>query len=187
MLPPGQRREAVAIYLQTGSQELTAQHFGVTRQAVAQWSVKPWFAELVDELKEGIDAEQKALARQLIRNGQIAALERLENGDEVLTKDGQVVRLKMRGRDAAVIGAIWLDKLRLMEGRATRITAPEAMSGVLEQFQKMAEQYREKRVDGSVVSVVNAAPKGAGDGGREGEMGNQNCQPLLNPPALDHL
>lgn len=51
------------------------------------------------------------------------ALDRLKNGDEHITRDGQRLRKSISCRDATMVGAIWFDKLRILQNLPTRITA----------------------------------------------------------------
>ena len=55
-----------------------------------------------------------ALPTKLVIKTNEEAMDRVENGDHVLTKDGILVRVPMRGRDLAVVGGIDLDRIVVM-------------------------------------------------------------------------
>ena len=63
-------------------------------------------------------------------------LERIEGGDVRLTKEGQLVDVPVTLRDLALASGLALDKLRLLDGKPSRLTATASLA-------LQADQYRE--------------------------------------------
>ena len=73
-------------------------------------------------------------------------LDCLENGDTVLVKD-KLIRVPMKGRDAAVVSGITQDKARVQMGLATSIVGKgEDMQALAMEFQKISQQCRDHKV-----------------------------------------
>ncbi|MBT5219892.1 MAG: hypothetical protein HOM16_10485 [Woeseia sp.] len=91
--------------------------------------IKFKFAEIIDE-----SADQ--------------TLDRLRNGDVVRdAKTGELVRVPIKGRDVAIVGAVAFDKHRLILNRPTTIcgTSP-ALQTLAKQFQQISDSWEEKKV-----------------------------------------
>jgi hypothetical protein len=78
--------------------------------------------ELWIEFGEGIKSKLAAI----IDESADQALDRLKNGDVVRdSRTGDLVRVPIKGRDAAIVGAVAFDKLRLAESQPTSIVRYE--------------------------------------------------------------
>ena len=66
-------------------------------------------------------------------------LDRLQSGDVVRDqRTGELVRVPMRGRDAAIVGAVHFDKLRLLESAPTSIVRHEDTQ---KNLRRLAEEF----------------------------------------------
>lgn len=146
------RERAAFLYVQLGSYEAVARELGISsKSTINYWAEgtdanREEWASWIDRFQTEYDAETMAQLRSVVRQGYSEALDRLQNGDVVLTKDGQE-RVPMKGKDAAVIASIATDKLRLASGKPTRITATtDALGKAAAAFQELASQYRSKVV-----------------------------------------
>jgi hypothetical protein len=81
------------------------------------------------------------------------ALDRLKHGDVVRdSRTGDLVRVPIKGKDAAIIGAVSFDKLRLAEHQPTSIVAKtNDVAALAQQFAELSTQWQEKQT--SVIAV----------------------------------
>lgn len=143
--------EAVKLYLECGNYREVGRTLKVDEGAVRRWAQRPEWADIHGELSQAISEEQKAGFRAMIAKGTSKALERLERGDEVVLKGGETVSVPVRARDAAVIASIAMDKLRLLEGRPTRITG--SVQALVDLRQQLGREARGATLEGESVPL----------------------------------
>jgi hypothetical protein len=81
----------------------------------------------------------RAQLAEVVRLATAEAIDRLKLGDVVLdAKSGERVRVPLKGKDAMVIGGIAFDKLRIAEGRSTKITETVDLAALADRFRAIA-------------------------------------------------
>ncbi len=143
-----QKINAAVLYAHKGTFCAVARDTGIPRTTLIGWSKQAlWDDELVKarhQISEHILAQNLAIATKANE----VVLDRLENGDSVVTKDG-VISVPMKGRDAAVVGGIMQDKAARGLGLPTQIhaqTADAQIQAFIKEFKEISESYREKQV-----------------------------------------
>lgn len=143
-----QRRAVIAEYIVTGSITKTAEMNNMPKQTVSNWANSDWGVELIGQLRTEKGEEIDANFTKLIDSAFEQAQDRVENGDFRLTKDNELIRVPMGGRDLVMSGAIVFDKQRLHRNQATQINAKagdEFTKSFIEEFTQIAQTFKEKQ------------------------------------------
>ena len=96
---------ALAHYASSGSLTATAEAVGLPKQSIHNWTASEEGSELVGQLRTSL---RHAIAADLVtvsRKAIAATLERLDNGDEVITGQGEKVRRQVSAKDAMYIAS----------------------------------------------------------------------------------
>lgn len=153
---PEQHYEAVAWFYATGDLGAVEKKMGIPNRTLSDWRHSEWWAQIAQKIEEEQEQEIRAKNSNIIRRAQEEILDRLENGDAALAKDGSIRRVPVKAKDAAVIGSISFDKNRVMMGKPTSISAAGSLQQMLDQFTKIAQEVREKRIESSIEGEVSA-------------------------------
>jgi hypothetical protein len=82
----------------------------------------PSWVDILDQAKRERQAELDAKFTKIIHKATDEIMDRLDNGDEVLTKNGEIRRKRIAGREAAWIVGVITDKRAVIRGLPTNIT-----------------------------------------------------------------
>jgi hypothetical protein len=87
---------------------------------------------------------------EVVQSATRGVMDRIQNGDVVVDAKGVQSRVPMRGRDLTLCAAIFFDKLRIADGRPTRITAqvPD-LAALAQSFASLAQGPPVVAVQGS--------------------------------------
>ena len=96
-------------YFLEGNIAQVARRLGVRYYVALRASKELWFEEELASLDRQAKIQQKARLAGMFDKALIELEDRLENGDEVVTKDG-VDRVKVKARDLAAIAAMLSEK-----------------------------------------------------------------------------
>ena len=122
---------------------------GISYQTYVKWIHKPWYKEVMELLKDQMDARLDSSLTGVTHKA-IAALEdRVENGDIMTNKlgpmkdeDGELIRKPMSGRDVGVTFATIFDKRQLLRNKPTSVsesvTTDEKLDEIAKRFEDMA-------------------------------------------------
>lgn len=105
---------ALSVYAETLSATEAAKATGIPKSTINNWLTEEDIDSTLEQLRLAIRyscAHAYAMGAILAVN---ATIERLTNGDEVLNRDGELVRRKMSGRDTAAVASIFTDKHALL-------------------------------------------------------------------------
>lgn len=148
------RVKAVAAYLVLGNMARVSEQLGIPLGTLNFWKSQPWWFEQVDKIRQAEDLEIDNGFTKIVRRTQEIILDRLENGDQVLTKDGELVARPVSARDAALIADISLNKRQVLRevpaAEQNKIGMQERLSKLEMQFTKLVT---EKTIDGEVVKI----------------------------------
>ena len=125
------RREAVSLYLATGKASHVARTTGIPESTLCMWRKTEWWDDLSVEIGMLIDDEMRALLRDSAIKAQRNAIEKLPDAS---------------AKDSAIIASIAIDKLRLLDGKPTRITGNDRIDGLAAQLAKLSDQVNAKLV-----------------------------------------
>ena len=134
------RHRAAASLVSCCNSIAASRECGIPASTIRHWRQNDVdFALIVQELMAEIGETMKFKYAQIIEESADQALDRLQNGDFVRDKTGELVRVPIRGKDAAIIGAVAFDKLRLAESQPTTIVRHEDSKAQLE---RLADEFR---------------------------------------------
>ena len=159
--PASKQRAAVAVVAH-GTSKAASQVTGIPASTIRDWrNNDPNFAELLQDAQTEFSEQLQAQLTQIIDLAHANVLDRLRHGDEqVNARTGERVRVPVRGKDCAIIGAVAIDKLRIIQGQPTRITeAGPNLQELRDHFEAIGQEGRGER---GLVAVQGP------DGRREG-------------------
>ena len=106
-----------------------------------------WWQDLLQEHAEEIEARVRADFDRVIEKATAETIDRLEHGDVVLGKNGELKRIPVKARDAMTIGAIAYDKRRISLNLPTSISSSgtKQVEELAKQFHKLAESFSIKK------------------------------------------
>ncbi len=144
---------AACLYAASGNYSKVARDTNINRNTIMAWARDSSVCvEALSKAQQEISDEILAGNLKLVVKTNEEVMDRVENGDHVLTKGGEVVRVPMKGRDLAVVGGIKEDKVRVALGQATSIVGKaQDYQELAQQFKELSEQWDEKQID--VISV----------------------------------
>ena len=131
------RKAAVACYAIYGNFTKCSQITGIPIKTIHTWKHQAdWWEPEITRVRSEKSEELDALYTNAIHKAQEAILDRLESGDYVLDKQGELQRKPISGKDLAMIGAIQFDKRQIMRNLPTSISANS------KQLEELAEQFK---------------------------------------------
>ncbi len=141
---------AAYLYAASGNYSKVARDTNINRNTIMSWAKDSvvW-VEALGKAQQEISDEILAYNLKIVVKTNEQIIDRIDNGDTVLTKDGKQVRVPMKGRDLAVVSGIKEDKARVALGQATNITVTKDNRELCEVWKELSRTMR----DHGVVSV----------------------------------
>ena len=140
------RRNAATQYAIKGNLAAVERATGIPDATLCEWKKTEWWDALIIGAQALVEDQFRANCNQIVEKATNETLDRLEHGEYVLGKDGNTKRLPMKGRDTAVVGAMYYDKLRLSMNLPTSISDrsgyKQAMDNLAQEFKRLSEQNR---------------------------------------------
>jgi len=136
--------EVAIAWLITGSIEKASEMTAIPARTIRDWTKQLWWDDVVDTAKGIKQKELDALWTGLIHKSADALRDRVDNGDSVLDKFGNIKKVPIKGKDLAFITAIAVDKRALARGQATsrteRISIEEKLKKIGDELELRAEK-----------------------------------------------
>lgn len=120
--PDAKRIEVVTLFACLGNPLTISELANVPVHTIREWSKTPWFKELLEEIRTENNEKLDAKFTQIVEKAQDCILERIENGDSVLKRSGEVVKVPLKARDLAAIGSLTVDKRQIIRNKPTSIS-----------------------------------------------------------------
>ena len=122
------RYRAAALFIATGNSEAVSRETGIPGSTIRHWIQHDEdFRLICKEYQAECGEKWRYKYAQIIDESTDQVLDRLRNGDVVRdSKTGELHRVPVKAKEAAVIGAIAFDKQRLLESLPTKITRHES-------------------------------------------------------------
>lgn len=139
---------AASYYMVLGSMRKTHEHLKAIRRPVpvttlCKWTHTDWWWRLKDEVRRQKADEFEALTTKAIHSAVGAVQDRLDDGDYHVDKDGELIRIPVKAKDAAVVAGVLYDKRALARGdptkRISRETPEETLQKIANFFQNMPQ------------------------------------------------
>ncbi len=148
------RRQAIGVYVVTGSYTQTGKQLNIPERTINQWGKTDWWlseiARVREEKQDELDAQITGYIEKAFKNVD----DRLEHGDPYIKKDGDIGLKPVSCRDSAMVGGILFDKRALIRNMPTNITSNTDSAKLLklqEQFEQLAHE-KTKQIEASVVA-----------------------------------
>jgi len=140
---------AVLAYVMTGSVRGVVRLTGFKQQVISDWkNNSSWWPDAYAKVKKQKQEEIDGSLTSIVHPSAGAIMDRILNGDEVIDKNGDLVRRAMSGKDVAWIFGITFDKRQLLRGDPTSRTEKVDQGAMIEElkdsFSKMAREHLDK-------------------------------------------
>ncbi len=121
------RYRAAAALVATGNSKTASRESGIPASTIRHWSQNDDdFQMMCQEVRTEFGEKIKFKLAEIIDESADQTLDRIRNGDVVRdTKTGELVRVPVKAKELAIIGAVAFDKLRLAENQPTNIVQHE--------------------------------------------------------------
>jgi transposase-like protein len=104
---------AVAAYAAVGHFERASTLIGIPENTIRYWSKQDWFQEALRRVDRADTHELKTVYTRIAKKAITELEDRLDNGDTVITKDGELVQKPIGGKELAIIAAVATDKRKV--------------------------------------------------------------------------
>ena len=115
---------------------------GLPYQTYVKWIHKPWYHQCMELIKAEFDNQLDASLTATTHTAIEKLNDRMENGDAVLDRNGELQYKPMSGRDLGVTFATIFDRRQLLRNKPTSVhetkSTKEVLEGIAERFEKMA-------------------------------------------------
>ena len=147
---PEQKMQAVMAYVATGTSRQAQKYCIVPEETIRWWKhAAHWWPEAVHYAKQVKQEELDAKLTGVIDSAVEQLHDRILNGDEVLTKEGDTRRKKMSGREIAMTMGIAYDKRGMIRteavGSSHKESIEESLEKLADKFQQFSEELERNR------------------------------------------
>jgi transposase-like protein len=157
---PEEKLYAVVCFMVEGNSIAAGKRSGINPATIRWWKTEStWWDDAMKEARRRYQDALDGKLTKVVHEGADAILERIENGDEVITKDGDIERKRLGARDLAIIVGTMYDKRALLRGDPTsnpggKNTSLENLAKQFENFAHKLEQSGNlaKPIEGKVIS-----------------------------------
>ncbi len=150
------KRQAVGLYLVLGVMSKVSEQLSIPERTLNTWrNETEWWNELAADAKQATTDRIKASIDKTIDLAFREVQDRLENGDAILDKKGEIVRKPMTGRDAGIIAGIMVDKRQILSNQPTIITGnvDSRLSEYMSKFEELGRQMSARTIEGEVIET----------------------------------
>lgn len=154
------KSRGVAAYVTTGSFTKAAAITGIAETTLRYWAKQDWFAEEAKRVDRQDTEELKAVFTRISKKASSELEDRLERGDEVIGKDGEIILKKIPGKELAIIAAVAADK-RKMQMEIPQTVAiqnsQEKLLSLMESFMRFAsaKEIKQEKADENILDMVD--------------------------------
>lgn len=156
--PDDKRIEVVTLWACLGNPDRCSELSKVPPGTIRDWSRQEWFKDLLEEIRNENNEKLDAKFTEIAEKTQDCILDRLENGDFVLSRDGELHRKPINAKDLAIVGAVTIDKRQIIRNKPTSITQTNTSGELSEdKLHKLAQTFlslvNKKELNPDVVTV----------------------------------
>ena len=137
----------------SGNARRLAEEQGIPPRTLQEWTQAEWWDALVAQIRADQSQELDGMLSGVLHSAVAAVADRLEHGEQVLDKDGQIKRVPVKARDAMLIGAISFDKRQIARSLPTSIT--DSKGGALGVLRDQLAQVSGRVINGEAKEVPN--------------------------------
>ena len=144
-------QKAALAYCMTGSSIKAADMTGIPSKTIRGWTAREWWPECLQEAKDKNQAKLDAVYSGIIEKGTNQLIDRVDNGDFVLKKDGELTRKPMSGRDLVIAIGTIQDKRALIRREPTKIISKSSD----EHLRELAKTFERIALESSTSNVID--------------------------------
>ncbi len=142
----------ITLYANGTSFKTACELTGLKVRGCEPWKNADWFKECVQIAKDRMDAELDGKFTGIVNKGADNLMDQLDNGEQVLNKDGSLARKPVSAKDTAIITSIVFDKRSLLRGKPTNIMENKSTDERLANLQaKFKEFAAATEIEGEIV------------------------------------
>ena len=142
------RYKAAAALVATSNSKAASRESGIPASTIRHWTQNDDdFQMMCQEIRTVFGEKIKIKLAEIIDASADQTLDRIRNGDVIRDpKTGELVRVPIKGRDLAIIGAVAFDKHRLILNQPTSITqSSSGLDAMVKKFEAIADAYNERQ------------------------------------------
>ena len=144
---PEQKVQTAAVWLMTGSAKEASLVTGINPATIRDWTTrKAWWPIAVELARKLLESKLDNQLDRLLRKDLAELEDRLENGDDVITKDGEVVKKRVGARDCAIIADILYNKRAALRGQPGNITEKRDATALLDLIRRESGKHGKARL-----------------------------------------
>jgi len=142
------RKNFAVLYVMHGSVKAISGIMEIPVRTLYNWLKADWWNRYYDEAKREYAELIEARLSDIVEQATRELIERLQNGDEVLTRTGGIVRVKVSAKDLGVLIKDGVDKIRLLQNKPSKMTAELKVDykDLERNFAELADKYRDRVV-----------------------------------------
>lgn len=167
IFPEIKKVEAASMYAVLGDAVKVAELTSIPEATIRSWRKQEWFQQVLKDVWNENNELLNSKLTKSIQKAQDLLDDRLDNGDCKVTRDGEIIRVPISGKDLSLITAINFDKRQILRGepttRSEAVGPGEKQITRLEQlaltFENLTLHKRKKTdiVDAEVIEVKDDA------------------------------
>jgi len=146
-----EKHAAVVMYYVEGNFESAARKLNMSGRTLSSWATKDWWLDIADQVAKECEDKIRANYDKIIELSQGEVIDRLEKGDTHVRPNGEILRVPIKAKDAAVISAVSYDKRRISLNLPTSISGnvgtTKQLESLAKQFVDIAQKFEEKNVN----------------------------------------
>ena len=138
---PEQKMQVAMYWVVTGSPKTIAKQTGIPEQTIKSWAKKAeWWPDAVAECRKEKQAELDGQLSGILDLALSSIHDRLNNGDEIIDKNGNAVRKKVNAADLGRLFSQVYDKRALLRGDPTARSERTTTESDLDKLEKRLKQ-----------------------------------------------
>lgn len=153
------KERAVLLYLLDGNATRVAKQLGVDEGSIRNWRKTEWWEKRAAQISAEIEAQHKAMWAKVLDKARDKILERIEKGDEVIGKNGEIKYRAVSAAQLATVAGIAFDKYQIASGKPTSISSKsKSLEDRAKELEKLSEDYakRNAKREGKLAELKRA-------------------------------
>lgn len=145
--------EAISLFMVTNNLTQVAEQLNIPINTLSNWKNRsPWWDETIQSIRKEKQLELDTLLTNTIHTAVNQLVDRLDNGDYKVDKQGDLHRVPISARDLATTLSIIYEKRALLRGEATAIRTESTITlqSLEDKFKQFALNIKEKDVISTV-------------------------------------
>ena len=152
------KMSAVMLYVTTGSIKKVSDSMSIPYMTVTEWKRSKWWPLALSICHKKKDRELERKFSKVIHDSISEIADRVVNGDWILDKSGEKIRLPLKARDLAFTMGSLYDRRAAIRGESATLVTSGSTSDKLKvletKFNQFAAQLKAKEIEGVEVEII---------------------------------